>query len=151
MQRSRSSAPRSRRSERGDRKSTRLNSSHANISYAVFCLKKKIKNGVEVINVADGNLDVDDDLKHALDSGKVGGAALDVFRDEPVTEHPLFGSPHVVVTPHLGASTTEAQDRAGAQVAEQIVAALTGGGCTQHGNTQTMRTEVVGSRRPVRS
>ena len=73
---------------------------------------------------------VDDDLKAALDSGKVGGAALDVFRDEPATEHPLFDYPNVVVTPHLGASTTEATDRAGYQAAEQVVAALTGGAVT---------------------
>ena len=59
--------------------------------------------------------------------GKVAGAALDVFRSEPVTEHPLFGYPNVIVTPHLGASTAEATDRAGYQAAEQVVAALTGG------------------------
>jgi D-3-phosphoglycerate dehydrogenase / 2-oxoglutarate reductase len=63
-----------------------------------------------------------------LDSGKVAGAALDVFPSEPITDYPLFeGYPNVVVTPHLGASTTEAQDRAGVQTAEQVVAALTGG------------------------
>ena len=61
-----------------------------------------------MINVARGELVVDDDLEAALDSGKVGGAALDVFREEPITEHPLFGYPNVVVTPHLGASTAEA-------------------------------------------
>ena len=70
---------------------------------------------------------VDEDLKAALDSGKVAGAALDVFAQEPITDHPLFGYPNVVVTPHLGASTAEAQDRAGVQTAEQVVAALTGG------------------------
>jgi D-3-phosphoglycerate dehydrogenase len=53
-----------------------------------------------------------------------------VFRDEPVTAHPLFGYPNVVVTPHLGASTAEATDRAGYQAAEQVVAALTGGAVT---------------------
>jgi D-3-phosphoglycerate dehydrogenase len=67
-------------------------------------------------------------LKDALDSGKVAGAALDVFPSEPITDYPLFeGYSNVVVTPHLGASTTEAQDRAGVQTAEQVVAALTGG------------------------
>ena len=61
-------------------------------------------------------------------SGKVAGAALDVFPSEPITDYPLFrGYPNVVVTPHLGASTAEAQDRAGLQTAEQVVAALTGG------------------------
>jgi D-3-phosphoglycerate dehydrogenase len=87
----------------------------------------KTKDGVRIINVARGPLVVDDDLKAALDSGKVGGAALDVFTTEPITDHPLFGYPNVVVTPHLGASTAEAQDRAGVQTAEQVVAALTGG------------------------
>ena len=80
-----------------------------------------------MLNVARGPLIVDEDLQAALDSGKVGGAALDVFRSEPITEHPLFGYPNVIVTPHLGASTAEATDRAGFQAAEQVVAALTGG------------------------
>ena len=86
------------------------------------------KDGVRVINCARGELVDDDALKAALDSGKVAGAALDVFPSEPITDYPLFtGYPQVVVTPHLGASTTEAQDRAGIQTAEQVVAALTGG------------------------
>ncbi len=87
----------------------------------------KCKDGVVVLNVARGELLVDEDLQAALDSGKVGGAGLDVFQQEPITEHPLFAYPNVVVTPHLGASTAEAQDRAGVQTAEQVVAALTGG------------------------
>ncbi|MFL5854334.1 MAG: NAD(P)-dependent oxidoreductase [Solirubrobacteraceae bacterium] len=87
----------------------------------------KMRDGVRVLNVARGPLVVDEDLRAALDSGKVGGAALDVFRTEPITDHPLFGYPNVIVTPHLGASTAEATDRAGEQAAEQVVAALTGG------------------------
>jgi D-3-phosphoglycerate dehydrogenase len=87
----------------------------------------QMKDGVRVLNVARGELLVDEALREALDSGKVAGAALDVFREEPITEHPLFGHPKVIVTPHLGASTAEAQDRAGVQTAEQVVAALTGG------------------------
>ncbi len=87
----------------------------------------KCKDGVRVLNVARGPLVVDEDLKAALDSGKVAGAALDVFRSEPVTDHALFGYRNVIVTPHLGASTAEATDRAGYQSAEQVVAALTGG------------------------
>jgi len=87
----------------------------------------KCKDGVCVLNVARGPLVVDEDLKAALDSGKVRGAALDVFREEPVTDHPLFAYPNVIVTPHLGASTAEATDRAGYQAAEQVIAALTGG------------------------
>ena len=88
----------------------------------------QMKPGVRVINCARGELVDDAALKDALDSGKVAGAALDVFPSEPITDYPLFdGYENVVVTPHLGASTTEAQDRAGVQTAEQVVAALTGG------------------------
>jgi D-3-phosphoglycerate dehydrogenase len=87
----------------------------------------RCKRGVRVLNVARGPLIVDEDLQAALDSGQVGGAALDVFRSEPVTEHPLFAYPNVIVTPHLGASTVEATDRAGFQAAEQVRAALSGG------------------------
>jgi D-3-phosphoglycerate dehydrogenase / 2-oxoglutarate reductase len=86
------------------------------------------KDGVRIVNCARGELVDDAALKDALDSGKVAGAALDVFPSEPITDYPLFdGYPNVVVTPHLGASTTEAQDRAGVQTAEQVLAALTGG------------------------
>jgi D-3-phosphoglycerate dehydrogenase / 2-oxoglutarate reductase len=87
----------------------------------------KCKDGVRVLNVARGPLVVEADLKAALESGKVGGAALDVFSEEPATDNPLVGQPNVIVTPHLGASTAEATDRAGYQAAEQVVAALTGG------------------------
>jgi D-3-phosphoglycerate dehydrogenase len=88
----------------------------------------RMRDGVRVVNCARGELVDDAALKEALDSGKVAGAALDVFPSEPITDYPLFhGYPNVVVTPHLGASTTEAQDRAGVQTAEQVVAALTGG------------------------
>ncbi len=101
----------------------------------------KCKDGVRVLNVARGQLVVDEDLKAALDSGKVAGAALDVFRTEPVTEHPLFGYPNVIVTPHLGASTAEATDRAGFQAAEQVVAALTGGVVTSAVNVPPISSE----------
>jgi|CZKG01.1.fsa_nt_gi D-3-phosphoglycerate dehydrogenase len=87
----------------------------------------KMRDGVRVLNVARGGLIDEAALKDALDSGKVAGAALDVFPSEPMTENPLFGYANVVVTPHLGASTAEATDRAGYQSAEQVVAALTGG------------------------
>jgi D-3-phosphoglycerate dehydrogenase len=102
---------------------------------------EKCKDGVRVLNVARGPLIVDADLQAALDSGKVGGAALDVFRSEPITEHPLFGYPNVIVTPHLGASTTEATDRAGFQAAEQVVAALTGGVVTSAVNVPAIPPE----------
>jgi D-3-phosphoglycerate dehydrogenase len=101
----------------------------------------KCKDGVRILNVARGPLVVEADLKEALDSGKVGGAALDVFNQEPVTEHPLFGYPNVIVTPHLGASTTEATDRAGYQAAEQVIAALTGGVVTSAVNVPAIPAE----------
>ena len=101
----------------------------------------KMRDGVRILNVARGTLIVDEDLKAALDSGKVAGAALDVFRSEPITEHPLFGYPSVIVTPHLGASTAEATDRAGYQAAEQIVAALQGGSVTTAVNAPMINPE----------
>jgi len=101
----------------------------------------KCRDGVRILNVARGELVVDEDLQAALDSGKVGGAALDVFRTEPVTEHPLFGYPNVIVTPHLGASTAEATDRAGYQAAQQVVSALTGGVVTSAVNVPAISPE----------
>ena len=101
----------------------------------------KCKDGVRVLNVARGPLIVDEDLQAALDSGKVAGAALDVFRSEPVTDHPLFAYPNVIVTPHLGASTAEATDRAGYQAAEQVVAALTGGAVSTAVNVPAVAAE----------
>jgi D-3-phosphoglycerate dehydrogenase len=99
--------------------------------------------GVLVVNCARGELVDHAALEDALRSGQVGGAALDVFPSEPITEHPLFGMPGVIVTPHLGASTAEAQDRAGIITAEQVVAALTGGLVTNAVNIPTMRPEDV--------
>jgi D-3-phosphoglycerate dehydrogenase len=101
----------------------------------------KCKDGVRILNVARGPLVVDDDLVAAIDQGKVGGAALDVFQSEPVTEHPLFGHANVIVTPHLGASTAEATDRAGYQAAEQVVAALAGGVVTSAVNVPAIAAE----------
>ena len=101
----------------------------------------KMRDGVRILNVARGSLIDDDDLKAAIDSGKVGGAALDVFRSEPMTEHPLFGYSNVIVTPHLGASTAEATDRAGYQAAEQVVAALQGGSVTTAVNAPAISAE----------
>ncbi len=80
----------------------------------------KTKQGVRIINCARGGLIMEQALKDALDSGHVAGAALDVFAEEPAKENILFGHPNVVVTPHLGASTTEAQENVALQVAEQM-------------------------------
>ena len=80
----------------------------------------KTKKGVRIINAARGGLIDETALAELLKSGHVAGAALDVFATEPATESPLFGLPNVVVTPHLGASTTEAQENVALQVAEQM-------------------------------
>jgi len=108
-----------------------------------------MKDGVRVINVARGGLIDDKALQDALDSGKVGGAALDVFPSEPITDYPLFsGYPQVIVTPHLGASTAEATDRAGRQSAEQVVAALTGGVVSTAVNIPSIGAEDMAALRP---
>ncbi|MEX2197139.1 MAG: phosphoglycerate dehydrogenase [Thermoleophilaceae bacterium] len=101
----------------------------------------QMKDGMKIVNCARGELVDHDALVAALESGKVGGAALDVFPSEPITEHALFGMDGVIVTPHLGASTVEAQDRAGVVTAEQVVAALTGGLVTNAVNIPAMRPE----------
>ncbi len=87
----------------------------------------QMKDGVRIVNCARGPLVDLAAVERGLESGKLAGVALDVFPEEPTTAHPFFERDDVVVTPHLGASTAEAQDRAGVVTAEQIVAALTGG------------------------
>ena len=84
------------------------------------------KPGIRIVNVARGGLVDEEALVEALRAGRVGGAALDVFDGEPIESSPLFGVPGVVVTPHLGASTAEAQHRAGVNIAEQVNGALAG-------------------------
>ncbi|MBX3579711.1 MAG: phosphoglycerate dehydrogenase [Rhizobiaceae bacterium] len=80
----------------------------------------KMKDGVYIINCARGGLVVEADLVAALKNGKVAGAGIDVFETEPATENALFGMENVVCTPHLGASTTEAQENVALQIAEQM-------------------------------
>ncbi len=87
----------------------------------------KMKDGVRIVNCARGGLVVEEALRAALDSGKVAGAAVDVFVTEPAKENVLFGAPNVVCTPHLGAATTEAQENVAIQVAEQMADYLTSG------------------------
>jgi D-3-phosphoglycerate dehydrogenase len=84
------------------------------------------KPGIRIVNVARGGILDEAALAAAIVSGHVAGAAVDVFATEPTTESPLFGLSEVVVTPHLGASTVEAQDKAGLAVATSVVAALAG-------------------------
>jgi D-3-phosphoglycerate dehydrogenase / 2-oxoglutarate reductase len=82
------------------------------------------KPDIRIVNVARGGIVDEEALAEAIRAGRVAGAALDVFAAEPTTESPLFGLPQVVVTPHLGASTREAQDKAGDTIAEQVALAL---------------------------
>ncbi len=89
-------------------------------------LLSRAKRGIRIVNAARGGVLDEEALAAAIESGHVAGAALDVFETEPCTSSPLFGLPGVVVTPHLGASTEEAQDKAGEQIAEQVVLALAG-------------------------
>ncbi|MDT5248871.1 MAG: D-3-phosphoglycerate dehydrogenase / 2-oxoglutarate reductase [Mycobacterium sp.] len=87
---------------------------------------KKVKPGVIIVNAARGGLIDEQALADAIRSGHVRGAGIDVFATEPCTDSPLFDLPQVVVTPHLGASTAEAQDRAGTDVAASVRLALAG-------------------------
>ncbi len=88
----------------------------------------KMKDGVVLINCARGGVVVEKDLLEALNSGKVKAAGIDVFENEPFTEaqHELINHPKVSVTPHIGASTDEAQERVGQEIAEKVVAVLKG-------------------------
>lgn len=101
----------------------------------------KMKDGVRIINCARGGIVVEADLKVALDSGKVAGAALDVFEIEPAKENILFGHPNVICTPHLGASTTEAQVNVALQVAEQMADYLVNGAVTNALNMPSISAE----------
>jgi len=85
-----------------------------------------MKEGARLINTARGGIVDEEALARALKDGHLGGAALDVFSEEPKTQSPLFEFEEVVVTPHLGASTVEAQDKAGTSIAEMIRLALRG-------------------------
>ncbi len=89
-------------------------------------LLAKAKPGLRLVNVARGGIIDEAALAEAISNGPVGGAAIDVFAEEPTVVSPLFTLPEVTVTPHLGASTVEAQLKAGVQVAEQVVLALAG-------------------------
>lgn len=89
-------------------------------------LLAKAKPGLRIVNTARGGIVDEEALAEALRDGRVAGAALDVFEHEPTTSSPLFELDAVVVTPHLGASTAEAQDKAGVTIAEQVLLALAG-------------------------
>ena len=101
------------------------------------------KDGIKLVNAARGELVDEEALVEALGSGKVAGAALDVFAEEPYSG-PLLALDNVVVTPHLAASTEEAQDRAGVIVAEQVAAALEGRVVTNAVNVPAVAADEVG-------
>jgi D-3-phosphoglycerate dehydrogenase len=108
----------------------------------------KCKPGVRIINCARGGLIDEEALKAALDSGHVAGAALDVFLKEPAKESPLFGTPNFISTPHLGASTDEAQVNVAIQVAEQLSDYLVNGGVTNALNMPSLSAEEAPKLRP---
>ena len=89
-------------------------------------LLAQAKPGLRIVNVSRGGVIDEEALAGAIREGRIGGAAIDVFAVEPTTSSPLFELPQVVVTPHLGASTAEAQDKAGDTIAEQVALALAG-------------------------
>jgi D-3-phosphoglycerate dehydrogenase len=101
----------------------------------------KTKKGVRIVNCARGGLIDEAALKELLDSGHIGGAALDVFQTEPAKESPLFGTPNFISTPHLGASTNEAQVNVAIQVAEQMADYLVTGGVTNALNMPSLTAE----------
>ncbi len=108
----------------------------------------KTKKGVRIINCARGGLIDEAALKAAMDSGQVGGAALDVFVEEPATQSPLFGTPNFISTPHLGASTNEAQVNVAIQVAEQLSDYLMAGGITNALNMPSLSAEEAPKLKP---
>src|SRR3546814_14783932 len=108
----------------------------------------KTKKGVRIINCARGGLVDEAALKEALDNGHVAGAALDVFVTEPAKESPLFGTPNFISTPHLGASTSEAQVNVAIQVAEQLADYLVSGGVTNALNMHSLSAEEAPKLRP---
>jgi D-3-phosphoglycerate dehydrogenase / 2-oxoglutarate reductase len=109
---------------------------------------EKTKPGVRIVNCARGGLIDEAALKDLLESGHVAGAALDVFAQEPAKESPLFGTKNFICTPHLGASTTEAQVNVALQVAEQMADFLVNGGVTNALNMPSLSAEEAPKLRP---
>ncbi|HKR20490.1 MAG TPA: phosphoglycerate dehydrogenase [Stellaceae bacterium] len=108
----------------------------------------KAKKGVRLVNCARGGLVVEADLKAALDSGQVAGAAIDVFPVEPAKQNLLFGHPNVIATPHLGAATTEAQENVALQIAEQMADYLVSGAVTNALNMPSLSAEEAARLKP---
>ncbi len=108
----------------------------------------KMKPGARIINCARGGLVVEEDLKAAIESGQIAGAALDVFAEEPARENPLFGMDAIVATPHLGAATAEAQEKVALQVADQMSDYLLTGAVTNALNMPSLTAEEAARLRP---
>lgn len=108
----------------------------------------KTKEGVRIVNCARGGLIDEAALKEGLESGRIAGAALDVFAKEPAKENPLFGTKNFICTPHLGASTGEAQVNVALQVAEQLSDYLVNGGVTNALNMPSLSAEEAPKLRP---
>ncbi|RBP16427.1 D-3-phosphoglycerate dehydrogenase [Roseiarcus fermentans] len=108
----------------------------------------KTKKGVRIINCARGGLVDEAALRAALDSGQVAGAAFDVFVEEPAKANPLFGHPNFIATPHLGASTSEAQENVALQVAEQMSDYLIRGAISNAVNFPSITAEEAPKLRP---
>lgn len=108
----------------------------------------KAKKGVRIVNCARGGLIDETALKAGLDSGHIAGAALDVFQTEPAKDSPLFGTPGFICTPHLGASTNEAQVNVALQVAEQMADFLVNGGVTNALNMPSLSAEEAPKLKP---
>lgn len=107
-----------------------------------------MKPGARIINCARGGLVVEEDLKAAIESGHIAGAALDVFTEEPARENPLFGMDAIVATPHLGAATAEAQEKVALQVADQMSDYLLTGAVTNALNMPSLTAEEAARLRP---
>jgi D-3-phosphoglycerate dehydrogenase len=108
----------------------------------------KTRKGVMIVNCARGGLVDEAALRAALDSGQVGGAAFDVFVEEPARANPLFGAPNFIATPHLGASTSEAQENVALQVAEQMSDYLLTGAVTNALNSPSVTADEAPKLRP---
>jgi len=108
----------------------------------------KTRKGVRIVNCARGGLIDEAALKDGLDRGHIAGAALDVFQTEPAKDSPLFGTPGFICTPHLGASTNEAQVNVALQVAEQMADFLVNGGVTNALNMPSLSAEEAPKLRP---
>ena len=110
---------------------------------------EKMKKGVRIINCARGGLVNEADLVEAIQSGKVAGAALDVYETEPLpADSPLLKLPNIIVTPHLGASTSEAQESVGIEIAQAIAEVLGGGGIRNAVNMPSLDAKTLAMLKP---